>query len=842
MKKRLQAILADNDRQGERQIALFQALMAMIALFFHLYESASAEHGAFSGPAAIIAGTILVSSLLRIRFSRKINQHNFKLHLLTVTDGALIFALVISSSIANNLPLETTFTTPTLIFLVVFVGIRVLRFDPVTVAVAGLTVLCGWCVLVLAVAASSPQAALSGAVQMGMGFAAMLVALMVAMSRAREILGSAAHVSELEEANRKAEEHVAQHEELLRSSIDAIVITDDTGVIERANPAMAALFGYGEIELVGKSAAMLMSPADAESLANGVRNYLLTGTSAIIGCTFESEGRDREGRPVAIDLSISSFVSGGKQRFAGFMRDARARKEDQSQLMAAKERAEFANRAKASFLAMMSHEVRTPLHGLLGILEMLSTAGDERDRAELIKVAQGSGSALLQIINDILDFSKLDEGKLSIVPEPFELARLIDGVVSLVQPLAAEKYLALKAEMDGPLPQLLLGDQGRIRQILLNPATNAVKFTDKGTVAISVTDHGSPDAPRIRFVVRDSGRGIDPSRHHLVFREFETLGAQDDARQSGTGLGLAICRRLVAAMGGEIGFHSIEHQGSTFWFELPLKAMAERRSLEHRPESVVSPGQLAGLRVLAVEDNLTNQFLIRRNLELVGVQVDIAGDGEKALSAIRAQQYDAVLMDVSMPGMDGITATLAIRQMEGRSRNLPVIMMSAYAFPEDRSRAMAAGASEYLTKPVSRADLVRAISACVGLAGGTVEAPLEPGVFDGIIESFSGAERDLFIDRVQADIAANASMALAAARNNDLEAMERATHALKGVAGAVGASAVERLATQLNDAVREGPGSISNEVVAGLQARSAELLLAVAAQYGKGNMEAARAQ
>jgi PAS domain S-box-containing protein len=369
-----------------------------------------------------------------------------------------------------------------------------------------------------------------------------------------------------------------------------------------------------------------------------------------------------------------------------------------------------ASQAKSTFLANMSHEIRTPMNAIIGLLALLRRDVRDPAQARRLEQANTASSHLLQIINDILDLSKIEAGRLSLAKRDFELRDCIGQVFDLVRERASQARVDLIQDIDPTLPRRLHGDDMRLQQILLNFASNAVKFTERGRVLMSVQRMAASDALWVRFAVQDTGIGIPPDKLTRLFQAFEQGDQGTTRRFGGTGLGLAICKRLTTLMGGRIGAESIPGEGSTFWVALPLSAA------EHPEQtsalSTQAPARLdavKGLRVLLAEDNAINRLVTIEGLAGTGIEFDVALNGEEAVLKASRHQYDLILMDVQMPLMDGLEATQLIRQLSGYG-NVPILAMTANAFEEDRRDCLAAGMSDHVSKPCTPEVLLQRIA------------------------------------------------------------------------------------------------------------------------------------
>ena len=367
---------------------------------------------------------------------------------------------------------------------------------------------------------------------------------------------------------------------------------------------------------------------------------------------------------------------------------------------AARHLAEGEAQSTQRFLAVMSHEVRTPMNGVLGMAELLGgTELDARQR-EQVEVLEGSAQALLTILDDVLDYSKREAGAVVLESLPVDLVSLCHQVAMLVRPKADANGTEVLVEVEPGVPAHVSGDPTRLRQVLLNLLSNAVKFTADGRVTLRIGGRSGA----VCIEVQDTGVGIAADRVDKIFEPFVQADASTRRRFGGTGLGLAITRRLVDAMEGSIAIDSVIGEGSTFRLELPL--------VETRPQARTSPAHATvpeGLLVLVVDDNATNLLVARRVLESAGVEVVTADSGEEAIACVQRHQPAVVLMDLSMPGMDGWEATRRIRSLKGPLANVPVLALTAHALPEIRARAESEGMQGYVTKPISRATLFDAI-------------------------------------------------------------------------------------------------------------------------------------
>ncbi|HXQ15249.1 MAG TPA: ATP-binding protein [Caulobacteraceae bacterium] len=511
------------------------------------------------------------------------------------------------------------------------------------------------------------------------------------------------------EALKQLSESEAAYRLLAERSPDIIIRYDTAGIIEYISPA-AANYGYEPASLVGRNLADLLEPEERP------RNEAFLADLAAGRPT--PTGSDNVWRTVGADGATLAFEGARSVLYddngvvvgaLAALRDVTLRVALEDELRSRRAEAEAANEAKSQFLANMSHEIRTPLTGVVGFARILQAMADLPDgaRAHVTRIAK-SGEALLSVVNDILDFSKLEAGQMELDPQPFELATFLDETIDLVRPRAVDKGLNLRLELASDLPAHLSADAARLRQVLLNLLTNAVKFTPAGGVAVTA---GYANG-QLKVEVTDSGPGIAADAAGRLFQRFSQVDDSNTRAHGGSGLGLAICKGLVEMMGGEIGLQSLPRHGSTFWFTVPAAPVAS--------VATSTPNGAAGgdippdfearpLSILLVDDVAVNRELICAMLAPFDLAVTAASGGAEAVETACAQPFDLILMDLQMPGMDGMAATRAIRANSDVNRATPILAISANVLASQVEAARQAGMNDHIAKPINPTELLTKI-------------------------------------------------------------------------------------------------------------------------------------
>ncbi|MBT9520245.1 MAG: PAS domain S-box protein [Dechloromonas sp.] len=648
-----------------------------------------------------------------------------------------------------------------------------------------------------------------------------------------------------------AERALREREEIYRSIVshaqDGICLIDpETLKFIEINDAGLRGLGYTREEFSEQTMATIQATMNEAETRAAIENTLRE--ESVLA---ENQHRRKDGSIQFARVAAAAITIGGKRLVSSIWQDITEEKLTAAELEqhrehleelveartieleAAKEAAEQANRAKSDFLANMSHEIRTPMNAIIGLTHLAEHHTQDAEQLGRLNKVADAARHLLAIINQILDISKIEAGKLELAPVDFLLSRVLDNTAELVLDRLQSRGLQYTQEIDPALPPVLRGDPLRIGQVLLNYLGNAVKFTEKGSISVSVNlVMAEADNLLVRFAVTDTGIGIPAEQQGRLFKAFEQADNSPTRRFGGTGLGLAIAHRLAHLMGGDAGVTSTLGQGSTFWFTARLQVgtsatdISTPRLSVNEAEQVIS-SEYAHARILLVEDNAINQEVALELLRGVGLQADLAVNGEKAVKMASETAYDLILMDIQMPVMDGLTATRLIRQSPA-GRRVPILAMTANAFGEDRQRCLEAGMNDHVAKPVNPGSLYVTLikwltPAVIETNASQAPAPAAPASSDAAQKTIAALEKVPGLDSAYGLQAMRGKLPsylrllgifldthghddekiVAALNSGDLTQAGHIAHSLKGVSGTLGLKGIYEAALALNEALRE---------------------------------------
>ena len=634
--------------------------------------------------------------------------------------------------------------------------------------------------------------------------------------------------------------------ELFETLQEGVYFCDREGTLLDVNPAMVRLLGYSHRnELVGTTIANLYFDKPMDPFPAREQPSLSTPL------TREITLRRKDGTPIiCIDNSNAIGDAFGRMvRHQGTLVDITVRKRSEEELQKAKEAAEAANMAKSAFLAHMSHEIRTPMNAVIGMTELTLETDLTQEQKEYLGMVRESGKSLLRLINDILDFSKIEAGKLELDSAEFSLRYGIHEMVKILGVRARQKGLELSSHISSEVPDALLGDPGRLHQVLSNLIDNAIKFTERGEVVLKIEkDSQSEEDACLHFSVADSGIGIPHEKQRIIFEAFAQGDNSTTRKYGGTGLGLSISSRLVRLMSGNIWVESEANRGSAFHFTacFGLQKQAAKRAYlpDNHPDSALLVSRRPGregrpeLRILLVEDNTINQIIAQRLVRKRSHQIVVANNGREALAALESERFDLILMDVQMPEMSGVEVTAVIRRKEkekNTGEHIPIIAATASAMKEDRERCLEAGMDAYISKPIEREVLFETIDMLTGYSKETrlddAEARSYDPVFDvgAVLDSLDGdfellrEVAGIFL----AQVPKHMERIRGAVSGQDANVLERAAHALKGSADNLLAQGVVQAASKLEEIGRVGTVTGSKEALVSLEEELGKLELAL---------------